>query len=57
MATRIDKKNSIAIKLSSFGDVEYMKKMNKIQSLLYIIEEGLLSGLNSKEIYNNVKLS
>lgn len=47
---RVDEKNSIAMKVSSFGDVEMMKKMNTLQYTLTILENEIRKSSSYEQI-------
>lgn len=55
-AINVDKANCIAMKVSSFANMDYMKRMNELQVLLRGIEEGLLDNLSTEEILAKVCL-
>ena len=54
-AVKIDNENSIAIKISSFGNYETMEKLNSIQHVLMIIEENLTHNKSYEEIQTALK--
>ena len=54
-AVKIDKENSIAIKISSFGNYETMQTMNSIQHVLMIIEENFIHNKSYEEIRTALK--
>lgn len=51
-AVKIDKDNSIALKVSSFGNYETMERLNHIQNVLMIIEESLTKNKTYSDIIN-----
>jgi hypothetical protein len=51
-AVKIDEGNSVALKISSFGNYETMEKLNHIQNVLMIIEENLILNKKFLEIKN-----
>jgi hypothetical protein len=51
---KIDANNTIAIKISSFGEIEKLKKYNQIQNILSIIEDGIIDNLSDESILANV---
>ncbi len=51
---KVDKDNIIAIKVSSFGDIEKIKKFNRIQTILAIIENGIIQKSSNDTIFKNV---
>jgi proline dehydrogenase len=52
---RVDEKNSIAMKVSSFGDVEMMKRMNSLQYTLTLLENEIRRGSNYEQIAEILK--
>lgn len=48
--------NSVALKVSSLGDVDSIKSLNKIQNALKIIEEGLISNSSFEEVLTQLRL-
>ena len=54
-AVKVNMENSIALKVSSFGNYETMKKLNYYQNILMIIEESLIQSKNYNEIKNILK--
>jgi hypothetical protein len=56
-AVKIDNDNSVAIKISSFGNYETMQKLNSIQNILMIIEENLMENKTFEEIQSVLKSS
>jgi hypothetical protein len=55
-ASEFDKRNCIAIKISSFGNVENVKKYNHLQSILSIIEEGIMNNFIDDVILKQVNI-
>ncbi len=49
-AVKIDSKNSIAIKISSFGNYETLRMLNECQLVLFTIESGIINGESPQEI-------
>lgn len=54
MSVKIDPRNMIAVKVSAFGDIEMMKKINTLQSILEIVEEGLIKNNTTDAIMSNI---
>jgi proline dehydrogenase len=55
VSINVDPLNSIAIKISSFGDVELIRELNTIQQILQEVEEMLIKNSNYKEIRNSLE--
>jgi len=56
-AVKINSKNCIALKVSSFANVNKMKRFNEIQFLLELIEQQyLLTGYEDKDVSNYINL-
>jgi hypothetical protein len=51
-AVKVNIENSIALKISSFGNFETMKKLNEIQEVLSILEDGIINKNSIEEIQN-----
>jgi len=57
-AISVDKNNSIALKVSSFGNIDFLKEMNQIQYDLLLLEENINLNYNElKQIFSEQKLN
>jgi hypothetical protein len=54
IANKTDSNNSIAIKISSFGVIEHIKKYNQVQQILSIIEDGFRKNQTDEDILKQV---
>src|SRR5690242_19544914 len=56
VASEVNPENFIAIEISSFGNVNQLKKLNVVQKIMGVIEEELLvNNVNAKEISEKLR--